>query len=68
MRKFGEQAWKQLSEQERQRRIIQIKRKERTLRLQGKHDQVEQLFAHLAISDEGLLPHESEGLLDDEPY
>jgi len=53
MKTLGEREWEALSEKERQRRITQIKRKEKKLRQQGKHDEVAELFAKLAISEKG---------------
>ncbi|XP_076812765.1 uncharacterized protein LOC143459471 isoform X1 [Clavelina lepadiformis] len=51
LKKLGEKEWTALSEQERQRRITQIKKQERRLRLQGKHDEVARLFQALTISE-----------------
>ena len=55
LKKLGEKEWTALSEQERQRRITQIKKQERRLRLQGKHDEVARLFQALTISENGDL-------------
>nr|CAB3228489.1 trichohyalin-like [Phallusia mammillata] len=54
MKRLGESEWKNLSEQERQRRITQIKMQEKKLRRQGKHDDVAKLFRMLAINEKDV--------------
>ena len=55
IQKFGESEWMKIAEEERQRRITQIKIKERKLRLEGREDEIKKLFDHLSIRDEGGL-------------
>jgi len=54
MKKLGEKEWAALTEKERQRRIMQIKQKERKLRRQGKYDDLAKLFQNLAITEQGI--------------
>ena len=37
MKELGEEEWKRLSEQERQKKVLEMKRKERQLRREGTH-------------------------------
>ena len=53
MKKLGEKEWATLTEKERQRRIMQIKQKEKKLRRQGKYDDLAKLFQNLAITEQG---------------
>lgn len=53
MKQFGEKEWQKLSEQERQRKIMEMKMKERKLRQEGKHDEAAALMASLIKSEEG---------------
>ena len=50
MKKLGEKEWAALTERERQRRIMQIKKKEKKLRREGKHDELAHLFHSLVCS------------------
>ena len=49
MKKLGEKEWAALTEKKRQRRIKQIKQKEKKLRRQGKYDDVAKLFQNLFV-------------------
>ena len=53
MKKLGEKEWAALTERERQRRIMQIKKKEKKLRREGKHDELAHLFHSLAVTEQG---------------
>ena len=53
MKKFGEKEWVAMTEKERQRKIMQIKQKEKKLRRQGKFDDLAKLFLNLAITEQG---------------
>ena len=53
MKKLGEKEWATLTEKERQRRIMQIKQKEKKLRRQGKYDDLAKLFQNLAVTEQG---------------
>ena len=44
MKKLGEKEWAAMTEKERQRRIMQIKLKEKKLRRQGKFDDLAKFF------------------------
>ena len=55
MKKLGDSEWLRLSEKERQNRIIQIKKKEINLRLQGRYDEIHKMFEFLEINETGLL-------------
>ena len=54
MKKLGESEWLRLSEKERQNRIVQIKKKEINLRLQGRYDEIHKMFEFLQINETGL--------------
>lgn len=53
MKEMGEKEWDLLSEQERQRKIMMLKMKERKLRQQGKLDEASELFAFMLQSEDG---------------
>ena len=55
MKKLGDSEWLRLSEKERQNRIVQIKKKEINLRLQGRYDEIHKMFEFLEINETGLL-------------
>ena len=44
MQQYGEAEWKRMSELERQRKMVELRRKERQLRHEGKMDEVEALL------------------------
>lgn len=48
----GEGEWSKLSDKEKQRRIIELKMKEKKLRQEGKTDEVIDLYDKLVESDE----------------
>ena len=48
----GEDEWSKLSEKEKQKRIIELKMKEKKLRQEGKNDEVIDLYGKLVESDE----------------
>ena len=54
LKKLGENQWAALSEKERQKRIMQIKQREKKLRRQGKHDELAKLFENLAVTEQGI--------------
>ncbi|XP_052249024.1 uncharacterized protein LOC127856876 isoform X2 [Dreissena polymorpha] len=54
MKELGESEWNRLSEKERQRRILQLKLKERQLRKSGKIDEANALLAELLKDQEHL--------------
>ncbi|CAC5415796.1 unnamed protein product [Mytilus coruscus] len=51
----GENEWSKLSEKERQKRLIELKMKEKKLRQEGKNDEATALFENLVESDEFAL-------------
>ena len=53
MKKLGEKEWASLNEKERQRRIMQIKQREKKLRREGKYDELAKLFHNLAVTEQG---------------
>ena len=64
MKEHGEREWAQLSEQERQRKLIELKLKERRLRKEGKLDEISNIIgSHLENEKSKLtnpLPHDME--------
>lgn len=44
IKQLGDAAWQQMSELERQRRVVDLRRKERKLRQDGKKDEIEALI------------------------
>ena len=51
---MGEAEWSRLSEQERQRKLIELKLKERQLKREGKYDEAALLLGSLAEDEERL--------------
>ncbi|CAH1784103.1 unnamed protein product [Owenia fusiformis] len=54
MKQHGEAEWQRMSEQERQRKLVELKRKERQLRLEGKIDEAAALLGD-ALKDQETL-------------
>jgi hypothetical protein len=48
----GEKEWSKLSEKEKQKRLVELKMKERKLRQEGKNDEAAALYENLVDSDE----------------
>nr|XP_018667550.1 trichohyalin isoform X2 [Ciona intestinalis] len=53
MKRLGSAEWEAMSERERQKRIMDVKRHEMRLRREGKTDELQRLFSALAISESG---------------
>ena len=53
IRQVGEKEWQNLSEQERQHKIMELKIKERKLRQEGRMDEAAALMSSLIKSEEG---------------
>lgn len=52
---LGDKKWAELNEKERQKRIAQIKQKEKKLRREGNYHELSLLFHNLAITEEGQI-------------
>ena len=52
---MGEDEWNKLSDQEKQRKIVELKMKEKKLREEGKTDEAAALFDKLMDNDEGTI-------------
>ena len=52
---MGEDEWNKLSDQEKQRKIVELKMKEKKLREEGKMDEAVALFDKLMDNDEGTV-------------
>ena len=57
MQQYGEAEWKRMSELERQRKMVELRRKERQLRHEGKMDQVEALLGQHLKHRQGKRQH-----------
>lgn len=55
MKQVGENAWAFMSEQERQKKIMQLRMEERKLRSEGKMDEAAKLLSSLFENNEGRL-------------
>lgn len=53
MNQMGEAQWAELSEKQRQQKLMEIKMKERQLRDEGKLDEARELINHLLKSEQG---------------
>lgn len=53
MKQVGEEEWRRLSEQERQKRLAEMKLKERRLRQEGRMDEAAGLLGGLAETEQG---------------
>ena len=54
---MGEDEWNKLSDQEKQRKIVELKMKEKKLREEGKTNEAAALFDKLMDNDEGTVNH-----------
>ena len=64
MQQHGEAEWKRMSELERQRKMVELRRKERQLRHEGKMDEVEALLGQHLKHKQGKCLHVVWGSLD----